>query len=171
MKRFFGVLTIAAITATALFATVASANVAYDDYRVGSVDKADVQALLGGNNAVFQSYAPSVTFTNKLVSVKDTSWTCSDGSTQHSVWTVTSVRPIDHTIVRNTGNGQVTRFNLNGFSKTDFGTVTGSGERSPSYACPAGSYFTGLNVSQGATSTVQVTGNGITVDLPVTPAV
>jgi hypothetical protein len=160
------IIKIVALAATALFATaaVASAAVSYDDSRVGHVDKGDVQALFGWNDAELQANAKSIKFTNKLVSVKDTSWTCSNDSTQHSIFTVTSVRPLDVTPLTNK-QGKVTDWTLNGLSKTDFGTATGAGDRFPSYACPAGSYFTGLNVSQTATSMVQVNGT----DLPNTP--
>jgi hypothetical protein len=83
-----------------------------------------------------------INFTNKLVSVRDTSWSCSDGSTQHSLFTVTSVRPLDFTADGNP-NGKVTGWTLNGLSKTDFGAVSGCGERFPTYACPAGAYSRG----------------------------
>jgi hypothetical protein len=155
---------IAASFAALAIPTAAMATVSYDDYRVGHVDKGDIQTMFGWNDAAMQANAASIKFTNKLVSVRDTSWTCSDGSEQHSFYTVTSVRPLDVTAQKNK-QGKVTDWTLNGLSKTDFGTVTGAGERSPSYACPAGSYFTGLNVAQSASTIVQVNG----VDLPLTP--
>jgi hypothetical protein len=157
---------IAASLAALAVPAAGMAAVSYDDYRVGHVDKGDIQAMFGWNDAALQNAAKGgqIKFTNKLVSVRDTSWTCTDGSSQHSIWTVTSERPLDFTADKNP-NGKVTGWTLNGLSKTDFGTVSGAGERSPSYACPPGAYFTGLNVTQSATTTVQVNG----IDLPTTP--
>ena len=163
MKKY--IVAIGALVALAV-PTAASAAVSYDDYRVGSVDKGDIQAMFGWNDAELQKHAAGVRFTNKLVSVRDTSWTCSDGSTPHSVYTVTSIRPLDVTAKTNP-NGKILGWTLNGLSKTDFGTATGAGERFPSYNCPAGSFFTGLNVSQTASTIVQVN----EAQLPVTPAV
>jgi hypothetical protein len=149
--------------------TAAMAAVSYDDYRVGSVDKGDIQSLFGWNDAALQSAAKNgqITFTNKLVTVKDSSWTCSDGSTQHHFFTTTSVRPLDVAVQKNP-NGKVLGWTLNGLSKTDFGTTTGvgsDGQRFPSYACPAGAFFTGLNVAQSHSTIAQVNG----IDLPNTP--
>jgi hypothetical protein len=173
MRKSSKFIVIAGALAALAVPSVASANVAYDDVGVGTVDKGDVMTKFGRNESKFQNvYAKTVKFTNKLVTVKDTSWTCSDGSTQHHYFTTTSIRPVDATQVRNEAANKVISWTLDGLSKTDFGTTTGvgsDGQRFPSYACPGGSYFTGLNVAQTHSTTVEVSSNGVSFDLPNTP--
>src|SRR4051812_22924188 len=81
MKRFIGLLAIAAIAATALFATVASANVIVDANGVGHVDKGDVQTALKWNNADFDKGA--VAFTASYTATYDNVLTCRNGAVAH----------------------------------------------------------------------------------------
>ena len=183
MKRITKIVALAAI---ALFATtaVASASVSVTD-GVGFVGKGDVQTALGyANDAAIQQAVKDgrITFIGggyTLTTDKDTSWTCSDGSTQHHHFYTTTVAPgtVD-AVARVNGQGKFTNgWDINGIT-TGIPTTTGvgsDGNRFPSYACPAGSFFTGMHVDQSheyvPVEELSVTNGTKTVALPNTPAV
>jgi hypothetical protein len=52
-----------AVLAVAIVTPFANAAVSYDNARVGNVDRGDVQALFGWNDAEMQANAAAVTFT------------------------------------------------------------------------------------------------------------
>ena len=181
MKRITKIIALAAI---ALFATtaVASASVSVTD-GVGFVGKGDVQTALGyANDAAIQQAVKDgkIKFIGggyTLTTDKDTSWTCSDGSTQHHhFWTTTIAPGTVNAVARVNGQGKFTNgWDINGIT-TGTPTTTGvgsDGNRFPSYACPAGSYFTGLNVNQTheylPVEGLSVTNGVTTVALPNTP--
>jgi hypothetical protein len=169
MKRFIGVLAIAAIAATALFATVASASVAVDANGNGYVGKGDVQSALGWNNAAFDKNVKDLKFTaGTQVMGNQTRWQCSGGE-QSRTSTVVQSRTVNATPVLNGNGKQITGWNLTGFG---FQFVSGgySGAQYNAY-CPAGESFLGFlpNVF-----TTDVTDGGLKVngvDLPNTPVV
>ena len=181
MKRITKIIALAAI---ALFATtaVASASVSVTD-GVGFVGKGDVQTALGYHNdaaiqqAVKEGKIKFIGGGYTLTTDKDTSWTCSDGSTQHHhFWTTTIAPGTVNAVARVNGQGKFTNgWDINGIT-TGTPTTTGvgsDGNRFPSYACPAGSYFTGLNVNQTheylPVEGLSVTNGVTTVALPNTP--
>jgi hypothetical protein len=177
-------LALSLVALAAVAVPFASATVAVTD-GVGFVGKGDVQTALGyANDAAIQQAVKDgrITFIGggyTLTTDKDTSWTCSDGSTQHHHFYTTTVAPgtVD-AVARVNGQGKFTNgWDINGIT-TGTPTTTGvgsDGNRFPSYACPAGSFFTGMHVDQSH-EYVPVEGlsvtNGIkTVALPNTPAV
>src|SRR5262245_42389416 len=174
---------IAALAALALFATAtaASANVAVTE-GVGFVGKGDVQSALGyANDAAIQQDVKEgkIQFIGggyTLTTDKDTSWTCSDGSTQHHHFNTTTIAPgAVNAVARVNGQGKFTNgWDIKGIS-AGLPTTTGvgsDGNRFPSYACPAGSFFTGMNVNQTHEYTpvegLSVTNGVTTVALPNT---
>ena len=181
MKRITKIIALAAI---ALFATtaVASTSVSVTD-GVGFVGKGDVQTALGyANDAAIQQAVKEgkIKFIGggyTLTTDKDTSWTCSDGSTQHHhFYTETIASGTVNAVARVNGQGKFTNgWDITGIT-TGIPTTTGfgsDGNRFPTYSCPAGSFFTGLNVNQ-THEYVPVDGlsvtNGVkTVALPNTP--
>ena len=152
---------------------------------IGFVGKGDVQTALGyANDAAIQQAVKdgSIKFIGggyTLTTDKDTSWTCSDGSTQHHHFYTTTIAPgTVNAVARVNGQGKFTNgWDLNGIT-TGIPTTTGvgsDGNRFPSYACPAGSSFTGMNVNQTHEYTpvegLSVTNGTKTVALPNTPVV
>src|SRR5262245_23949424 len=95
-KIILGLVAAAAVAAPiALSAGSASASVAVTN-GVGFVGKGDVQNALGyANDAAIQADAASIKFGGggdyTLTTDKDTSWTCSDGSTQHHHFVTTTI--------------------------------------------------------------------------------
>ena len=184
MRRITKVAAIAATTLTTLIATAgaASASVAVTD-GVGFVGKGDVQTALGyANDGAIQDAvkAGAIKFIGggyTLTTDKDTSWNCSDGSVQHHHFYTTTIAPGSvNAVARVNGQGKFTNgWDIKGIT-TGAPATTGvgsDGNRFPSYACPAGSYFTGMFVNQTHEYTpvvgLSVT-NGInTVALPNTP--
>jgi len=159
------------------------ASVAVDANGVGFVGKGDVQTALGYHNdaaiqqAVKDGKIKFIGGGYTLTTDKDTSWTCSDGSTQHHhFWTTTIAPGTVNAVARVNGQGKFTNgWDINGIT-TGTPTTTGvgsDGNRFPSYACPAGSYFTGLNVNQTheylPVEGLSVTNGVTTVGLPNTP--
>jgi hypothetical protein len=171
MKR---TITAAAIAAGILITpAVASASVNVDDAGIGTVGKGDVQSVLGFNDAEMQAAwkKGDVKFSSTFKTDKDTSWTCSDGSTQHHHYVTTTKRPYDVTANTNKAGKLTNGWDFNGMSKTDFGSTTGvgsDGQRFPSYSCAGHGSFTGLFVNQTHTP-LSLTVNGI--DLSNTPVV
>ena len=181
MSRLIKLIALAAIAVLAT-AAVASASVNVTD-GVGFVGKGDVQTALGyANDAAIQQAVKDgkIKFIGggyTLKTDKDTSWTCSDGSTQHHHFLTTTIAEgTVNAVARVNGQGKFTNgWDLNGIS-TGIPTTTGvgsDGNRFPSYACPAGSYFTGMNVNQSHEYTpgegLSVTNGYKTVALPNTP--
>ena len=114
-----------------------------------------------------------------LTTDKDTSWTCSDGSTQHHHFVTTTVaKGTVDAVARVNGQGKFTNgWDIKGIT-TGLPTATGvgsDGNRFPSYACPAGSSLTGMSVNQtheyNPAEGLSVTNGLTTVALPNTPVV
>ena len=177
------------ITAAALVAlavpTAAFASVAVDGNGVGFVGKGDVQTALGyANDGAIQDAvkAGAIKFIGggyTLTTDKDTSWTCSDGSTQHHHYYTNTIAPgTVNAVARVNGQGKFTNgWDINGIT-TGIPVTTGfgsDGNRFPSYACPAGSSLTGLHVEQSheyiPVEGLSVTNGTTTVALPNTPTV
>jgi hypothetical protein len=184
MNRIIKAAATAATAVAALLATAgaASASVNVTD-GVGFVGKGDVQNALGyANDAAIQTAVREgrIKFIGggyTLTTDKDTSWTCSDGSTQHHHFYTTTIAPgTVNAVARVNGQGKFTNgWDINGIT-TGTPTTTGvgsDGNRSPSYACPAGSLFTGMSVNQTHEYTpvegLSVTNGGTPVALPNTP--
>ena len=173
---------VATLAVAAALAAVASASVNVID-GVGFVGKGDVQTALGyANDAAIQEAVKDgkIKFIGggyTLTTDKDTSWTCSDGSVQHHHFYTTTIAPgTVNAVARVNGQGKFTNgWDINGIT-TGIPTTTGvgsDGNRSPSYACPAGSYLTGMHVDQSHEYTLveglSVTNGVKTVALPNTP--
>jgi hypothetical protein len=183
MHRSSKFIVVAGALAALAVPSVASANVAVDN-GVGFVGKGDVQTALGyANDAAIQQAVKDgkVKFIGggyTLTTDKDTSWTCSDGSSQHHHFlTTTTATGTANAVARSNPQGKVTTgWDINGFT-TGTPTTTGvgsDGNRFPSYDCPAGSNFTGMSVNQTHEYTpdtgLSVTNGVKTVALPNTPA-
>lgn len=171
--KFTRIIAIAGVAAASVvgLASQAGATVAVTD-GVGTVDKTEVQAIGGGNNAAFQGYAEGVKFTTEYQMDSTDQWTCSDGSIGQRTSRVVQSRLLNSTQVRNTGNGQVTGFKLNGINENIGGTFVRGEYIGSLFQCPVGSYFTGfaphLFINTVLPGTVQVTANGKTAALPNT---
>ena len=117
-----------AIPATAL------ATVAVDSSGNGFVGKGDVQTALGYHNdaaiqqAVKDGKIKFIGGGYTLTTDKDTSWTCSDGSTQHHhFWTTTIAPGTVNAVARVNGQGKFTNgWDINGIT-TGTPTTTGVG--------------------------------------------
>ena len=68
-----------------LSATLANAAVTFDDTSVVTVDKGDVQTLVGWNDKTWQAKVGDVRFTSKYRVDSTDVWSCSDGSTQSRI--------------------------------------------------------------------------------------
>ena len=182
MKKY--IVALAALAALTV-PTAALATVAVDANGVGFVGKGDVQTALGyQNDAAIQQAVKdgSIKFIGggyTLTTDKDTSWTCSDGSTQHHHFYTTTIAPgTVNAVARVNGQGKFTNgWDIKGIT-TGIPTTTGvgsDGNRFPSYACPAGSFLTGMNVNQSheyvPVDGLSVTNGTTTVALPNTPIV
>jgi hypothetical protein len=183
-KIILGLVAAATVAAPiALTAGSASALVNVTD-GVGFVGKGDVQNALGyANDAAIQTAVKNgkIKFIGggyTLTTDKDTSWTCSDGSTQHHhFYTTTVAVGTVNAVARVNGQGKFTNgWDING---TTTGTPTttsdsSDGNRFPSYACP-GSTFTGMSVNQSheyvPVEGLSVSDGVTTVALPNTPVV
>jgi hypothetical protein len=157
-------LIIAGAVAALAVPSAAMAAVTYDDARVGSVGKGDVQNALGLNDAAMQTTA--VTFTNKAVSQIEMAWACSNGDQHSLIYSFTTVRPIASTPLKNP-QGKVTGWTLDGFNGpgVDTSSVTGPSLTS----CPTGGTMIPGSLSfpwHPSTSIVEVND----IDLPNTPA-
>jgi hypothetical protein len=153
---------IAATVATIGLATAANANVSYDDASVGSVDKTDVQALFGWNDAKLQQNAATIKFTSQKVAKFDWSWKCSDNNTYHWIYTMTTSQPVTITAKKNP-HDKVLGWTLNGVTGTPATTNESTGPQM--FTCPDGGMGAALPFASSTTNGVQVNG----VDLPVTP--
>jgi hypothetical protein len=177
MKRFIGVLGIAAIAATALFATVANASVSYDNASVGHVDKTDIQNLFDWNNGTFQTKAKAgqVTFTSLYqMDNNANAWTCSDGNVHKFTLRTIQSRTLVAIPVWNGNHTQILGYDLGGIDFAKGGTfVSGGRPNAPSpYVCPAGSYMTGFVNQTMDEQFVNTVFPGVQVngtDLPNTP--
>jgi hypothetical protein len=176
MKR---ITTIVALAALALFATAAAAtaSVTVDANGVGHVDKGDVQTALKWNNHDFDKYAAGLTFSSGTVTkVYNNSWICQDGSTYNQPRTQVLAQ-LKATPVKSSNGKQITGWDLTGVDSTKVLSDTGVPAVCPgSHIDILASYFSpsGLAVNTPASTTVtpgflQVTGNGVTADLPNTP--
>ena len=171
MKRITKIVALAAI---ALFATaaVASASVAVDSVGNGSVGKGDVQSALGGNNAAFDTYAPSVTFSMKSETVWHQVYRCNGVDYINDI-TNKTVQPITATALKSGNGKQITGWNLTGPNGTPDSKTTYSNSSAYSKAFMA-CYFSGGTVEDvstppTSTSSLFVSADGKDVPLPNTP--
>jgi hypothetical protein len=119
-----------ALAMLAAIPAAASANVAVNDQGVGTVDKGDVQTVLGFNDAAMQDAwsKHQVNFTHKTGYIVDYTWDCNDGS--NPVMTLTPDQTQTVNVAPNTNKaGKLTGFTLNGNGTTTYGqsTLTGAG--------------------------------------------
>jgi hypothetical protein len=157
-----------AVLAVAIATPFANAAVSYDDARVGHVDKGDVQALFGWNDAEMRAHQDAVRFTEKRVETLDVSWKCTNGETYSTSFSGTATRTIGVTKLTNK-SGKITDWTLNGFSSPATIVNTNTG---PLYTCPTDSswdWMSGTPSTFTATNVVQVTDGEKILDLPVTP--
>jgi hypothetical protein len=177
------ILAVSVVALAAIAAPLANAAVTYDDASVGSVGKGDIQNLFGWDNGTFQTEAKAgnVTFTSLYQKDNNAAaWTCSDGNVHK--WTLRTVwsQPLVATPVWNGNHTQILGYDLGGIDSAKGGAFV-RGERpnaqSP-YVCPTGSSWTGFvnqTMAEQFVNTVlpgvQVTYDGSTFDLPVTPVV
>ena len=178
-------LIILAISLMALAVPAAAmATVTYDDQNVGTVDKGDVMVKYGMNESQFQNIARTdfgaFKFTGNAgyTLTTETVWKCGTG-TNSQTSTVRFARPLNVTPVWNTAANKIIKFSLGGTDPTEGnGTYVGGERTGAAYVgqCPAGKAFGGFlpHVFGGSDITlpgdVKVTYNGVTHDLPVTPA-
>jgi len=180
MKRITKIVALAAI---ALFATaaVASASVSVTD-GVGHVEKGDVQSALKWNNGDFDKNVGNLTFSTGTVSmVYNNSWICQNGTTYNQPRTQMLAQTLQATPVMSSNGKQITGWDLHGpvASPSKVLSDTGVPAVCPgSYVDIVASFFSpaGLAVNTLASTTVtpgvlQVTGNGVTADLPNAPTV
>jgi hypothetical protein len=197
MKRFIGVLAIAAIAATALFATVASANVVVNPDGTTSIGKGDVQTALGygsGNDTAFQADAKAGLI--KFSLAPDTvHYVATHYCSAQNVWQpgdppmdivqsdMGTIGTVSNTpiVTPKISNGKVTGYLQTGVtpgaaSELDYSKV----DWSKWSTCPAGEHFMGwIDPQANPFSTVTVPGsslltvsNGVkTAGLPITPVI
>lgn len=155
-----------AVPATAL------ANVAVEN-GVGSVGKGDVQYALGGNNAAFDTYASSVKFSVNKETVFRLVYRCNGVDYINEV-TNKAVQPIAAHATKSANGRQITGWNLTGQEGAVTSSVTTYSNSSAYFqafmACGFKTPET-LPTDDPTVSTgiLQVTGNGVTKDLPNTP--
>jgi hypothetical protein len=166
------ILAVSLVALAAIAAPLANAAVTYNDAGVGTVDKGDVMHLFDWNEAEFQNIAKNtpdaITFNNKKVDKIDWTWSCSDGSTPHWIYTFTTIQPLSVAKVSNQAANKVTGWKLNGFSGSPTYNVGSTGPTMGT--CPTGTTAVGgvHLVPTPSTNIVQVT-HDVTYDLPVTP--
>jgi hypothetical protein len=160
------------------------AAVTHDDQNVGTVDKGDVMVKYGLNESQFQNIAKNnfgaFKFTGNAgyTLSTETVWKCGTG-TNSQTSTVTYARPLTVKPVWNTAANKIIQFSLEGADLSEGNGIYVSGARTGApYVgyCPAGKAFGGFlpHVFGGSNITlpgnVKVTYNGVTHELPVTPA-
>ena len=177
MKKY--IVAIAALVALAV-PTAALASVAVDANGNGYVGKGDVQSAFKWNNADFDQFAAGLTFsTGTVTTVYNNSWICLDGSTYNQPRTQVLAQTLQATPVKSSNGKQITGWDLTNVGSTKVLSDTGVPAVCPgSYVNILASYFSpaGLAVNTPASTTItpgvlQVTGNGVTKELPNTPAV
>ena len=179
MKRITKIVALAAI---ALFATAAaaSASVAVDANGTGHVDKGDVQTALKWSNHDFDDYAAGLTFSSGTVTkVYNNSWICQDGTSYNQPRTQVLAQTLQATPVTSSNGKQITGWNLNGGDSTKALVLSDTGipaqcpgsrlDILASYFSPAGLAVNTLASTTTTPGVLQVTGNGVTKDLPNTP--
>ena len=181
MRRITKVAVAAAATLTAVVATAsaASATVTVEN-GVGHVDKGDVQTALKWNNGDFDKGVGSLTFTRTMTRTTDNLWSCTNGVGEQHAYRVTVMnQPLNKTALLSSNGKQITGWDLTGAASAPNTVLSDTGVPA---VCPgshidiAASFFSpaGLAVNTLASTTVapgvlQVTGNGVTKDLPNTP--
>jgi hypothetical protein len=158
-----------AVLAVAIATPFANAAVSYDEARIGHVDKGDVQALFGWNDAAMQKNAENVKFIEKRVETLDISWKCTNGETYRANFSGTATRTLDVTKLTNKA-GKLTDWTLNGVSGP--ATIVNKNTGPELYTCPADSewdWMSGTPSTFTATNVVQVSDGSKAFDLPVTP--
>ena len=173
MSRLIKIITLSAIALLAT-AAVASASVNVTD-GVGHVDKGDVQSALKWNNGDFDKYAAGLTFsTGTVTKVYNNSWICQDGSSYNQPRTQV-LGTLKATPVMSSNGKQITGWDLAGadstkaLSDTGIPAVPTNIDYLASYFSPAGLAVNTLASTTVAPGVLQVTGNGVTADLPNTP--
>jgi hypothetical protein len=189
MRRITKIAALAALSAAAVvgLASQAGATVNVTDGS-GFVGKGDVQnALQLANDAAIQTVFQSpggIKFTAGTVTLgNETRWTCSDGSTNSRTSLVTMAALVNATPNTNAQGKLSNGWNLNGTSGLGGKYISGKYVGAPYVGDCGGAGFTGfVNSTNPATAypqftttfesgPLQVTGNGITADLPNTPIV
>ena len=173
MKRTTKIVALAAI---ALFATaaVASASVAVDATGNGVVGKGDVQYAIGGNNAAFDTYAPSVKFTVKTETVWHQVYRCNGVDYINDI-TNKSVQRIAASALESANGKQITGWNLTGPEGAVTSSTTTYSNLSAYSKAFMACYFSGgtvqdLSTPQTSTSSLYVNVDGKDgVPLPNTP--
>ncbi len=171
MKKF---ILAAAVVATLAVPSVASASVNVTE-NVGTVGKGDVQnALSLQNDAAMQDLFKKggITFGSTFKTVKDTSWTCTDGTVKHHYFNTTSTNQLNAAAQTN-GAGKLNGWILDGGISV-YGPTTGytTGDdgtgRFATYSCAGNgsTIFSTMHVEQShSVGGLQVND----IDLPNTP--
>jgi hypothetical protein len=170
------IITVASLLALAI-PTAAMADVAVEN-GVGFVGKSDVKGLFGGNDAAFQNYAPSVTFTATHSETIDNTIKCGVYAgfvggkpvfTQTGTYHVVNTTPVTQTVNATTtlGGSKINGWDLTGLGAPVYGAHTSE----VTGACPAGSYDIGGSTQSISISptVLRVTQGTRTFDLPNTP--
>jgi hypothetical protein len=171
------IITVASLLALAVPAA-GMAAVAVDSNGVGTVGKSDVKGLFGGNDAAFQNYAPSVTFTATHSETIDNTIKCGVYAgfvggkpvfTQTGTYHVVNTTPVTQTVNATTtlGGSKINGWDLTGLGAPVYGAHTSE----VTGACPAGSYDIGGSTQSISISptVLRVTQGTRTFDLPNTP--
>jgi hypothetical protein len=176
-KILLGVAALAAI-ATPIIATAGSANAATTDANgVITVAKGEIMAQFPGmNEAAFQRIAmqqgESLTGSDVTTFTTETTWNCSDGSTQHHYRNTIRTSPITFTEIYNKSADKVTGWTMTKDAQTFVENNTG-GNRFPSYSCPTGYVdFSTIHVwTPTVSQTESPTFHGKAVSIAVNPYV
>ena len=175
MRKF--IITVASLLALAVPAA-GMASVAVDAAGNGHVDKGDVQTALKWNNPDFDKYAAGLTFSSGTVTkVYNNSWICQDDTSYNQPRTQVLAQTLQATPVMSSNGKQITGWDLTNVSSTKVLSDTGIPAQCPgsrvdilaSYFSPAGLAYNTVASTTVTAGGLQVTGNGVTVDLPNTP--
>ena len=177
MRKTSKLILVAGALAALAVPSVAGANVAVEN-GVGHVDKGDVQTALKWNNGDFDKNVGSLVFSSGTVTkVYNNSWICQDGSTYNQPRTQVLAQTPKATPVMSGNGKQITGWDLTDAGSTKVLSDTGIPAQCPgsrvdilaSYYSPAGLAYNTLASTTATPSVLQVTGNGVTKDLPNTP--
>jgi hypothetical protein len=177
MRKSSKFIVVAGALAALAVPSVASANVAVEN-GVGHVDKSDVQTALKWNNSDFDKYADGLTFSSGTVTkVYNNSWICQDGSTYNQPRTQVLAQTPKTTAVMSSNGKQITGWDLTDVGSTKVLSDTGIPAQCPgsrvdflaSLSSPASLAYNTLASTTDTPGGLQVTGNGVTKDLPNTP--
>ena len=173
MKKF---ILVAAMVATLAVPAAASASVNVNDNGAGTVGKGDVQTALSlKNDAAMQDLfkKDGIKFGSTFKTVKDTSWTCTDGTVKHHYFNTTSTNQLNAAAQTNgagkLSNGWILDGGISVYGPTTGYTTGDDGTgRFATYSCAGhgSTIFSTMNVEQShSVGGLQVNG----IDLPNTP--